>query len=364
MVLSNKNYRYSVVIPTYRLDLESPEDLVEEIARIYGYNNVPGSLPILHHNSIFIDKYQEYRNLIKSILINHGYQEIITYSLVPQQIKDDFCSFSKKDSFYQLLSPKNKDHVYYRQSIIPSHLKTIAYNLDYQNENLLFFEISKIHSQATDTLGEELLILSGTGKAFISLVHKLEQNYDFFWLKGSIERIFSFFNITDKISFSFSQAEELHPYQRADIFFEQVKIGFMGYVIPKLRKEYKIGQTVFVAQISLSKLFTNLKVKNLTYYPVSPFPKIEQDLAIVLNEDIPARQVIEIIKKNAEPYLTEAKVFDVYISEEYKKNKQKSLAIRLVFQSSEKTLRKTEIEQIMKKVISSVSSLLNAQIRE
>src|SRR2546423_5118027 len=151
-------YSYSVVIPNYRLDIENQEDLVEEIARIYGYNNLPSSLPSFQQKKITIDKNQIYRELIKQQLSNLGYQEIITYSLVSQEIKNDFSPI--ENEFYQLLAPKSENYVYYRQSILPSHLKTIAYNLTHQNENIFFFEISKIYSPSE----EEILTLSGTGK--------------------------------------------------------------------------------------------------------------------------------------------------------------------------------------------------------
>ncbi|CAJ0761766.1 14043_t:CDS:1 [Entrophospora sp. SA101] len=168
-------YTYSVIVPSYRLDIENQEDLVEEIARIYGYNNLPSSLPVFQQNKIIIDKNQTYRELIRQQLSNLGYQEIITYSLVSQAIKNDFC-LSIENEFYQLLVPKSENHVYYRQNILPSHLKTIAYNLTHQNENVFFFEISKIYSPNE----EEILTLSGTGKIIANPIHKLEQDHDFF----------------------------------------------------------------------------------------------------------------------------------------------------------------------------------------
>ncbi|CAJ0847103.1 681_t:CDS:2, partial [Entrophospora sp. SA101] len=164
-----------VIVPSYRLDIENQEDLVEEIARIYGYNNLPSSLPVFQQNKIIIDKNQTYRELIRQQLSNLGYQEIITYSLVSQAIKNDFC-LSIENEFYQLLVPKSENHVYYRQNILPSHLKTIAYNLTHQNENVFFFEISKIYSPNE----EEILTLSGTGKIIANPIHKLEQDHDFF----------------------------------------------------------------------------------------------------------------------------------------------------------------------------------------
>ncbi|CAJ0747089.1 20012_t:CDS:2 [Entrophospora sp. SA101] len=220
-------YSYSIIIPDYRLDIENQEDLVEEIVRIYGYNNLPSSFLSFQQNKITIDKNQTYRELIRQKLGNLGYQEIITYSLVSQEIKSDFCS-QTEDKFYWLLVPKSENRVYYRQSILPSHLKTVAYNLTHQNENLFFFEIT----------------------------------------------------------------EELHPYQNADIWLNQEKIGFLGKIHLPVSKKYQIDQPVFGAQISLTK------DKQQSYQIISPFPKIEQDLSFIFAENVPAGKVVEIIKKN------------------------------------------------------------------
>ena len=140
-----KSHSYLVTIPEYRLDIENKEDLVEEIIKIYGYDNIPSSLPSGSQSQPKIDKNQIWRELIRQILSNSGYQEIITYSLISKEMKPDFCFPRLEDNFYYLLVPKSKTHVFYRQSILPSHLKTIAYNLTHQNENLFFFEISKTY---------------------------------------------------------------------------------------------------------------------------------------------------------------------------------------------------------------------------
>jgi len=352
-------YTYSVIIPSYRLDIENQEDLVEEIARIYGYNNLPSSLPSFQQNKIIIDKNQTYRELTKRQLSNLGYQEVITYSLVSQEIKNDFCS-SLENEFYQLLVPKSKNYVYYRQSVLPSHLKTIAYNLTHQNENVFFFEISKIYSPNE----EEILTLSGTGKIIANPVHKLEQDHDFFWLKGTIERIFQSFNIAEKINFVPSKIKELHPYQSADILLNQEKIGFLGRIYPQISKKYQINEPVFGTQISLSKLFAFLQKNNQRcYQTISPFPKIEQDLSFIFEENISASKVVETIKKNGDPWLKKVKVFDVYQSKEDKKNKQRSLAFRLTFQSQTRTLQKSEIEEIIKKITSHLETSLNAKLK-
>src|SRR3954453_2441376 len=172
--MSQKKIYYSIIIPGYRLDIKNQEDLVEEIGKTYGYDNVPGCLPLLEQKEIFIDKNQFYRDLIRQKLSNLGYREIITYSLISKEEDDDDYFFSEGDKAYKLLSPKSENYVYYRRSLLPSHLKTIAYNLMHQNENLFFFEISKVYSLTSNE--EEILALSGTGKIMSNSVHRLEND--------------------------------------------------------------------------------------------------------------------------------------------------------------------------------------------
>jgi phenylalanyl-tRNA synthetase beta chain len=158
------------------LDLRNQEDFLEEIAMALDYNKLPGLLPVYQPIEYHQEQEIKLRSLIGQYLIN-GYQEIITYSLVSSDIKNDFILSDKADAFYRVANPKNETHVYYRQSIIPSHLKTIIYNLSYQNKNLLFFEISEIYSQNNK---EELLTLSGTGKIIDCSAHKLVEEIDYF----------------------------------------------------------------------------------------------------------------------------------------------------------------------------------------
>jgi phenylalanyl-tRNA synthetase beta chain len=360
-----KKIYYSVIIPSYRLDIKNQEDLVEEIGKTYGYDNVPACLPLLQQKEIFIDKNQFYRDLIRQKLSNLGYKEIITYSLISKEEDSDNCFFSEGGKVYKLLSPKSENYVCYRRSLLPSHLKTIAYNLMRQNENLFFFEISKVYSLTSESVREEeILALSGTGKVISNSVHRLENDYDFFWLKGVIEGLFIALNINDRISFVPSQVKKLHPYQGADILLNQKKIGFAGQIHPQTRKSYQISQPVFGAQISLSRLFFFITKDNRwSYQIVSPFPKIEQDLSFYLVEDILANKVTEIIKKNGNSLLKEVRIFDAYQSKEDKENQKKSLTFRLTFQSQEKTLQKPEVDKIIQKIIEQVQILLDAKLK-
>lgn len=376
MKKKNNLISYLITVPEYRLDIENKEDLVEEIIKIYGYNNIPSSLPSWLSSELTVDKKQNWRELIRQILSTSSYQEIITYSLVSEEEKEDFCLKSKSNNIYYLLTPKSRFHVFYRQSALSNHLRVIAYNLTHQNEELFFFEISKIYLLTSQGLKEEeILTLSATGKMFTSIpFHHLEQKYDFFWLKGTVENIFHSLNIINKTDFVSSRTKGFHPYQSVDILLTEdiesnttsqgEKIGFAGQIHPLLIKKCQIDLPVFGAQISLTKLFDFLTKKNLNcYQPVSIFPKIEQDVSFVLNQTIEVGKIIKTIRNAGGAFLTEVKVYDVYQNKEYIEKGQKSITFRLIFQSSEKTLLSKEVNEIIKKIIVQVQSSSGAELR-
>ena len=350
---------YSVSIPAYRQDLEKPEDLVEEIARLYDYNLLPSSEPALGLDYGLEEKNSTYRELIAQKLVNLGMQEIITYSLVAPATKSDFLPEEK--SFHRLLAPKSQNQVYYRQSLIPSHLKVLAYNLARQNSNLSFFEISRVYFlQHGQSQSEEILALSVSGKRISSPVHQLEENWDFFWLKGMLENILGSFCLSQEISFTQGKTKELDPSQNLDLFRKKEKIGWIGKVNQPTQKKYQLSQESLVAQISLTKLFKE-EFPTLNYQIISPFPQMEQDLSLVVPAWISASQIKQVIQEEAGPWLREVRIFDYYQSSQDKLKQEKSLAFRLTFQRSVRTLRQEEVETVQKKIFFQLKKIFDAK---
>ncbi|CAI2186030.1 560_t:CDS:2 [Funneliformis geosporum] len=300
---------YYVIVPHYRSDVVTREDLLEELLRVYDYNEITGQLPNDFKAISFISNSDEKKKQqIRTYLTNYGYQEVITYSLVGKMSKE-FKENKEGYTCYELLTPKNEYHKYYRQTLVPSHLKIISYNLSHSNKNLLFFEIGSVYNFEKN---EELLILSGVAVIF------------------------------SPISTSF-----LNPSQSAEIFLNKEKIGFLGQVSPSVAQNYQINEPVFIAQISLTKIFNYLInfPRIVNYKAISNFPVSERDLSFLFPEDLDYNKVIEEIKRLGGDKLVEINIFDVYQSVEMGKRKQKSVSYHLVFQSSTKTLENKEIEE-------------------
>ena len=295
-------------------------------------------------------------------MTNHGWQEIITYSLISEEMKKDFL-FPAENGFYQLLMPKNEYHEYYRQTLIPSHLKTLKYNLAHGNKDLFFFEISSVYGP---NQSEELLILSGVGKFFNQPLHKLVQEVDFYWLKGALENIFDLWQINSEISFSTASLDYLYSPQSAEIFLGKEKIGFLGCIHPELSRKYQISEPIFAAQISLTKIFDYLRNSPPKFYyrPVSNFPASAKDLSFIFPASVNYNEVIKEIKKVAGNNLQEISVFDIYQNAELKEEGKKSVSFRLVFQSPNKTLESKEIERALRDIVERVEKIFAARLRD
>ncbi|CAI2161895.1 5547_t:CDS:2 [Funneliformis geosporum] len=263
---------------------------------------------------------------------NCGWQEIITYSLISEEMKMKFGKQEKE--FFQLLMPKSEYHKYYRLKLVPSHLKTINYNLAHGNKNLFFFEISSV---ASPTGQEELLILSGTGKIINQPLHQLIQELDFYGIKGV-----------------------------AEIRLRKEKVGFVGRLCPKIVQNYQINQPVLVAQLSLSKIFDYLAnfAPQTVYRPVASFPTSEKDLSFIFPKNADYNEIICEIKNIGGGNLQEVNLFDTYRSDEMVKAGQKSMTFRLTFQSLLGTLKNQEIEKITNSVRERIERIFAAKLRD
>jgi len=354
---------YYLTIPSYRSDINNEESVLEELLRIYDYNKITSSLDSEIKPLFFDDNNFNKKKKIRDYLVSSAWQEIITYSLISSEMKEETANGLEKNNFYQLLKPKNDYHKYYRQSLVSSHLKTIKYNLSQGNKNLLFFEISKIYNHEGS---EELLILSGVGKIANQPLHNFFQDLDFYWIKGILENIFSLEKLEQIVNFSSSSLNYLSSWESSEIFLAKENIGFCGKIESQISKKYQINDSVFIAQISLTKIFNYLNKfpSKFSYKPISNFPISEKDLSFIFAESVNYNLVIESIKKNGGNDLLEVNMFDIYQSPEMKKNKQKSISFRLIFQSSVKTLENNEIEKLTTKITKKTEEVFNAKIRD
>jgi len=360
----NNQKKFFVKIPYYRIDINKKIDLLEEIAKVYGYENI-GNKNFFNENN-FVDinnNYEDKKRKIEDYLINWGFQELITYSLISSEIKK---KFSKDDNnFYYLINSKNKK--YFRHIIFPSHLDVIYRNISHKNNNLFFFEIANVYKKKKNNIfEEEILTLSFTGKIFNQYLHNNDSFVDFYWVKGFLENILDLWNLENEIFFSNNDFHFLSFFQRADINLREKKIGFLGKIDSKILKDYNLTEPVFILELSFTKLFSfidkNLKIcysNNNNFF--SNYPISEKDISLIFSEDIDYKTIIKKIEQKNILFLKKIEIFDIYRNEEMIIKEEKSVTFRLIIQNFKKTLENKEIEKVIFNVIELLEKEFNAK---
>lgn len=351
-----------VVIPSYRTDLLIEEDIAEEIIRIIGYDRLPSTMPLLPATVGELSKAQQLRRKYKNILTSLGYQEAITYSLVSKAKLDD--SIMPQKEIVELASPMSEDHKYVRDSILPSLLDCIAYNQARSIKDVALFEISNVYGK--DHV-EERLAIAACG----ALQKNRWQNYrvdvDFYTIKGLVIALLEAIGFEGNrvmIKENKSDVEHFHPYRSAQVYLGKECVGIIGQIHPKMANAYGIGETI-AAELNLDVLLKN-KASKVKFTEVSKYPSVTRDLAFVVKDDIRVADIISSIKKNGklnkENIIQNVEVFDVYTGEHVEPG-YKSIALSIVFQSYEKTLKDQDINTIHDKILETLKKDVNADLR-
>ena len=339
-----------VSIPSRRDDLVIPEDISEEVARIYGYDNIPSSLP--KYSKITAGKLTDEQaklRVIKHQLNAHGLSEAINYALTSDKRIGEFSEL--KDSL-NLLMPMSEDRAALRTSLLPHLVDNATYNLNRQLKHASLFEVGKIFkTNGQDQLPEEILMLAGimSGRQNETAWTKDGQDPDFFTLKGVVESLFVKLNLNDRISYVKSQRfEELHPGRTADIYLDDKVIGVIGELHPLYREAHDLKQTV-VFELNLEEVLAE-KTGNIVYEFLSKYPSISRDVALEVDNTVLVKDIEDLITDAAPNYLQAIYPFDVYEGEHIEEGK-KSVALRLTYLNKEDTLTDKDVESVHQKVL-------------
>lgn len=339
-----------VSIPSRRDDLVIPEDISEEVARIYGYDNIPSSLP--KYSKITAGKLTDEQaklRVIKHQLNAHGLSEAINYALTSDKRIGEFSEL--KDSL-NLLMPMSEDRAALRTSLLPHLVDNATYNLNRQLKHASLFEVGKIFkTNGQEQLPEEILMLAGimSGRQNETSWTKDGQDPDFFTLKGVVESLFIKLNLNDRISYVKSQRfEELHPGRTADIYLDDKVIGVIGELHPLYREAHDLKQTV-VFELNLEEVLAE-KTGNIVYEFLSKYPSISRDVALEVDNTVLVKDIEDLITDAAPNYLQAIYPFDVYEGEHIEEGK-KSVALRLTYLNKEDTLTDKDVESVHQKVL-------------
>lgn len=342
-----------VYVPTRRQDISIKEDLIEEVGRIYGVDNIEGRLKLM---KVKQGTYNKTLREIRNKMVSLGLNETLTYVLVNEKEADMYTN--RKNESINILDPLTEERSYLRQSLITSLYKTYEYNYARDNKDICLFEIAKTFYKKGEEYEEEnKLACLMSGEYYLGLKSK---NVDFYIIKGVCEEILDYLGYGGRYSFVPSKEnipDELHIGKSAIISVNNDIVGTIGRITPEICKE-----EVYVMEINLDKLLDK-KVGKMKYKELSKFPAVKKDLAILVNKDILAQDLLKTIKNSGGKLLQSAKIFDVYEGNGIEENK-KSIAFSVVLGSIDKTLKDEEINQTLDKIVNSLESKHGATLRK
>ncbi len=342
-----------VNVPERRLDLNIEEDLIEEIGRIIGYDNVPSTLPKLSlkqgKGNI---KIKDLKNRLKSF----GLNEVITYSLVSEKEINLFNN--EKRELVKTLKPISKDKSIMRTSLVPSLINVYNYNKARNIDNINIFEIGSIYYKENNNFIEETyLTVLLSGKQIDNLWQNINTKTDFYLTKGILENILNYIGLNNRYSLSEENLKDMHPGRSASIKIGNESIGYFGEINPDINED-----EVYIINLNLDKIFKQ-KVRGIKFKEISIYPSITKDVAFVVDKDLKSEEIVKKIEKTGKPLLTNIDVFDIYVGENVDKDK-KSIAYTLTFSDNTRTLTEKEVLDIFNKIITEVETKLNATVRD
>jgi phenylalanyl-tRNA synthetase beta chain len=361
MELQEKDFGYegwSVKAPSYRFDLQDECDLIEEIARIYGYEKIPESTEKQNINLQLSSLRVEKKNKISNLLCSFGYSEVVNYSFVSPAM--NLLSKKSYSDALDIQNPLSIDMSVMRNSLWPGLITNLSHNLKRQQNDICLFEIGKVFS-SHKKIPDEKLVISGLayGNRHNEQWGETTKSVDFYDVKGHLEDIFNQFQITGNISFKKIKHNMLCPGKSASIQLRNKTIGFIGELNPELSDELKLDSNPVMFELDYDALKMN---KQINHIPTKYFPYSRRDLSILMDIDMEIKSIIKMIDALKIKDLSKIIIFDVYMGDKMSADK-KSVALGLIFQSKSRTLKDDEIDKYMLKINQLILKEMNLIIR-
>ncbi|WP_345868700.1 phenylalanine--tRNA ligase subunit beta [Shewanella algae] len=352
---------WQVKTATYRFDMAIEEDLIEEVARIYGYNNIPNTAPLAHLSMTDHKESDLKLSRVRAMLVARGFQEAVTYSFVDPKLQ----KLVHPDSEAMVLpNPISSEMSAMRLSMFTGLLNAVGYNQARQQTRVRLFETGLRFipdAQAESSVRQQAMLGAVIAGPQSDEHWSMEsKTVDFFDLKGDLEAIIGLTVSEAEFSFKGAQHPAMHPGQCAEILRNDRVIGYIGAVHPSLEKPFGLNGKTIVFELELDAL---LQAKLPQAQAVSKFPANRRDIAIVVDEEVAAGDVMTLIRKVGENQLVGLNLFDVYRGKGVEQGK-KSLAIALTLQDNTRTLEEKEIAEMVDTVVSALKSEFNASLRD
>ncbi len=352
---------WQVTVPAYRFDISIEVDLIEEVARIFGYNNIPNISPVAsltmrqhHESNISLSK-------LRQILVGRGYQEAITYSFVDPKVQE---LLHPNREVMVLPHPISSEMSVMRLSLWTGLLQSVGYNQNRQQSRVRLFEtgLRFIPDETAENGVRQDMMIGGVITGTSNQEHwQLESNsVDFYDAKGDVEALLALTANKTKYTFAKAEIDALHPGQTAAIYNGDALVGYVGALHPELERKIGLNGKTFVFELSLSEVLVQ-EIPAAT--DVSRFPANRRDIAVVVNEQVEAKKVLQLIEKVGGNYLVDLNLFDVYRGQGIEPG-FKSLALAMTLQDNDRTLEEKDINEVVNHVVDTLKNELNALLRD
>jgi phenylalanyl-tRNA synthetase beta chain len=349
-----------VIAPTFRVDLKQEADIIEEVARLIGYSNLPTLKTTQINYSIEQSPLENYLNFIRRNVLELGINEAVTISM----LKSTEALFFREGEPITILNPISDDMTTMRPSLIPGLLKAVSYNLNRNQSNIRFFEIGRIFKNyKANELPDQpySLCVMMTGNRITLNWDSSEDQIDFYEIKGYLEAFLQKIFLDNFQLFLYDKSSYFDNRETILIRVKEREIGFCGKIGTDITKAFDINKSVYAFVLDLNILMDLINTSR-SFKPISKFPYVEKDIALVLEKSILAGDVLEAIKKTAGNLLQSVEIFDIFEGGNIAGDR-KSLAIRMRFQSEERTLNDAEVDVIFRNVITQTTKIFNATLR-
>ncbi|WP_199425623.1 phenylalanine--tRNA ligase subunit beta [Thermaerobacillus caldiproteolyticus] len=355
------NEIFTITVPSRRRDISIEEDIIEEVARLYGYDRLPATLPIAESKPGKLTSYQAKRRKVRRYLEDVGLFQAITYSLTSEAKATMFALETAKP--IHLALPMSEERSVLRQSLLPHLLEVVSYNRARQVENVAVYETGAVYlTKDAHELPEEKERLAGaiTGLWHANLWQGEKKAIDFYVVKGILDGLFHLLGLEQRIEYEQAKREHMHPGRTADILLDGNVIGFVGQLHPRVQKDYDVKET-YVFELALTDLL-NAEVEDIRYSLIPRFPSITRDIALVVDEQVIAGDIQQAIIEAGGKLLKEVTIFDVYKGDRLPDGK-KSIAFSLRYFDPERTLTDEEVTAVHEQVIKAVEKQFGATLR-
>ncbi len=353
---------YTVTVPSRRWDIHIPADLIEEVARLYGYDNLPSTLPTGQPTIGKLNETQQVIRDSRKLMESAGLTQAISYSLTTEEKAKAFALHPSEVT--KLDFPMSSERTTLRLSLVSGLLDDLAYNNARKEHNVALYEEGRVfYSQPEQVRPKEIEHIAGAimGSMTKKSWGVAEQPVDFYQIKGIVEGYLKSLALDDAVSYvATSDHPEMHPGRTANIFVGDQLVGFVGEIHPNTAKAYKVRET-YVFELDLTALIA-LPKERQQYQPISKFPSMTRDVAMLIDDTVTNAAIVDLINDKGGAHLQSVELFDVYTGSHVPAGK-KSLAYTLTYRDQNATLVDDEVTQAFDKVLAALTDELGAEIR-